>query len=122
MGRNSKNAATGAPRWTYVVGALVAVGGLVWGIVNHFVDKPQSSPSVSTQQAVSDGGTAINASESAKVNIGGQIASTAAPTTSAAPTATSAPQGQQIADAGKDGVAVNASGASEVTVENADRR
>ena len=30
----------GAPRWTYVAGAAVAVVGLIWSIASHFVPKP----------------------------------------------------------------------------------
>lgn len=30
----------GAPRWTYVAGAAVAVVGLIWGIASHFISKP----------------------------------------------------------------------------------
>lgn len=117
MGIKSSKAATGAPRWTYVVGAIVAVGGLIWGIVNHFIDKPQPASGVPTQQATADGGNAINASGSAKVSIGGQVTDDATLTAHAAPSMPSVPEEQQTAEAGNAGVAVNAAGTSEVKVE-----
>lgn len=37
----------GAPRWTYVVGAIVGIAGLAWGIVSYFIPRteiPKTSP------------------------------------------------------------------------------
>jgi hypothetical protein len=31
----------GAPRWSYVVAAIVAAGGLLWGIVSYFIPEPE---------------------------------------------------------------------------------
>ena len=32
-------APSGAPRWTYPVGAIVGAGALLWGIVSYFTPK-----------------------------------------------------------------------------------
>ena len=34
-------AASGAPRWTYAVGAIVGAAALLWGIVSYFIPKPE---------------------------------------------------------------------------------
>lgn len=34
-------AASGAPRWTYAVGAIVGVIALVWAIISFFIPKPE---------------------------------------------------------------------------------
>jgi hypothetical protein len=31
---------SGPPQWHYLVGAIVAVGGLLWGVVSYFIPKP----------------------------------------------------------------------------------
>lgn len=36
-----KQASSGPPQWTYVIGAIVTVGGLVWGMVSYFIPKPE---------------------------------------------------------------------------------
>ena len=33
-------APSGAPRWTYAVGAIVGAAALLWGIVSYFIPKP----------------------------------------------------------------------------------
>ena len=33
---------SGAPRWTYVVGALVGAAGLVWAVASHFIPKAET--------------------------------------------------------------------------------
>jgi hypothetical protein len=41
MGRTKQDKSEqGTPRWHYVVGAVVAVGGLAWTVIAHFVDRP----------------------------------------------------------------------------------
>jgi hypothetical protein len=113
-------AVTGAPRWTYVVGALVAAGGLIWGIISHFDDKRQAAPRVLTQQATSKGGTAIVANSGATVHVRGHGADTKTPTApsrSVMTTVPTAPEGQQTADAGEGGVAIIADGSANVTVD-----
>lgn len=37
--RGQESATAGLPRWVMIIGALVPVGGLVWGVVTHFVPK-----------------------------------------------------------------------------------
>jgi hypothetical protein len=113
-------AVTGAPRWTYVVGALVAAGGLIWGVISHFVDKQQAAPHVLTQEATSKGGTAIVANSGATVHVRGHGADTKTPivpSSPVVPTVPSAPEGQQTADAGEGGVAIIADGPANVTVD-----
>ena len=34
-------AASGAPRWTYALGAIVGAAALLWGIVSYFIPKPE---------------------------------------------------------------------------------
>ena len=34
-------APSGAPRWTYAVGAVVGAAALLWGIVSYFIPKPE---------------------------------------------------------------------------------
>ena len=34
-------ASSGAPRWTYAVGAIVGAAALLWGIVSYFIPKPE---------------------------------------------------------------------------------
>lgn len=41
MATRSNGAKEGPPRWTYVAGSIVAIGGLVWGIVSYFIPKPE---------------------------------------------------------------------------------
>ena len=35
-------APSGAPRWTYAVGAIVGAAALLWGIMSYFIPKPES--------------------------------------------------------------------------------
>ena len=35
-------APSGAPRWTYAVGAVVGAAALLWGIVSYFIPKPEA--------------------------------------------------------------------------------
>ena len=45
MARVSKDTkSSGQPRWTYVVGALVLAGGLLWTIISHFVPSRPPQP------------------------------------------------------------------------------
>ena len=34
-------APSGAPRWTYAVGAIVGAAALLWGIVSYFIPSPR---------------------------------------------------------------------------------
>ena len=34
-------APSGAPRWTYALGAIVGAAALLWGIVSYFIPKPE---------------------------------------------------------------------------------
>lgn len=40
---NPAPAAAGLPRWVLILGALVPVGGLVWGVVTHFVPRVETA-------------------------------------------------------------------------------
>ena len=122
MKRNSSNTTSGAPRWTYIAGALVAVAGLIWGIVTHFLPKPQEPVPPPMQQAEAENGTAINASGNSRVTVGG---SPSHPTPAITPEVdrpaaardTMDSVARQHAKAGDGGVAINASNDSEVTAE-----
>lgn len=120
MTEQSGDTKAGAPRWTYIVGAIVAVAGLLWGIVSFLMSRsepPVAPPPV--QHAEAQGGTAINASGSARVSVG---AASTPETTKPAVTDTSPslPPGQpaQDANAGPGGTAINASGDVEVKLES----
>ena len=41
MATRPKAAKDGPPRWTFAAGAIVAIGGLGWGIVSYFIPKPE---------------------------------------------------------------------------------
>lgn len=120
MTEQSGDTKTGAPRWTYIVGALVAVAGLVWGIVSFLMSR--SEPPVAplpVQHADAEGGTAINASGSAQVSVGAASTSEAAKS-AVTDTSSSLPAEQpaQNASAGLGGTAINASGDAEVKLES----
>lgn len=38
----------GPPRWTYVAGSIVAIGGFLWGVVSYFIPKPEPQKPVPT--------------------------------------------------------------------------
>jgi hypothetical protein len=106
----------GPPRWTYIAGSIVAMGGLAWGIVSYFIPKPDTtkppSAPVVTQQAKADGGNAINAAGNAVVEVDNHSSQTlpsAAP--QLAPNAVN-----QSATAANGGTSVNASDSARVKV------
>lgn len=106
---------SGAPRWTYVAGALVAAGTLLWAVLKDtaFKKDPAPSPPTVQQSATADGGgAAINATGNATVNVG-------SPGSAAAPTATASGPGvaaSQAAKAASGGVALNATDSAQVKV------
>jgi hypothetical protein len=107
--------------WPVAIGALVAAGGLIWAVVSHFVPKvePARSPGVAapltvTQSAVANGGTAVNATGSAQVQVGGDAASAAVTSATTAAPVTSA---SQSAQATSGGIAVSATDTSRVKVK-----
>lgn len=122
---------TGAPRWTYIAGALVAVAGLVWGIVSFLISRPEPQPTQPpvqvaepppapppVQHAEANGGAAINASGNAQVSVGAAPAPDAAkPVVTDTPPSELAVQPAQDAKAGPGGRAINASGDANVKVE-----
>ena len=64
---------TGAPRWTYVAGVIVAIAGLGWTVVSYFIAKPEAQPkppAALTAPAVSVSG---NGSVGVGTMSGGQI-------------------------------------------------
>lgn len=114
--------AAGAPPWTYALSAIVGAAALVWGIVSHFVPKPELTqtpvlaapgPAV-TQSATANGGTAVNATGGALVAVGAEAASAASRT---AATLVPTPSASQVAHAASGGVAVNAADGARVTVK-----
>jgi drug/metabolite transporter (DMT)-like permease len=110
----TKKAASGeTPRWHYVIGALVAVCGLLWAIASTFIKKESPpAPTGVQQSAVGIGGNAINAVGNAGVTIGpGGPTAQGANSASAPVTAAS-----QTAQAGGGGTAVNATDAAQVRV------
>lgn len=107
---------SGVPTWTYVVSAIVALGGLAWTVSSHFLpkkdEKPSQSPPGTHQSATaSDGGIAANAAGGSEISFGGPPASRA-PTSAKAPTEAAS----QSASAASGGYAVNAAGKSKVSV------
>lgn len=63
--RKSTETKEGAPRWTYVAGAAVAVVGLIWGIASHFIPNPGVS-----QPAVAAPGRSVSISGVGNVGVG----------------------------------------------------
>ena len=63
MSRNAPAASGGAPRWTYVTGAIVAIAGLLWTVSSYFVPHPPSPapthPQDSPAPSVSVSGSGI---------------------------------------------------------------
>ena len=43
MATKARNTNEGAPRWTYIAGAIVAIGGLVWGVASTFMPKAETT-------------------------------------------------------------------------------
>jgi hypothetical protein len=58
----------GAPRWTSVVGAIVAIGGLALGVFSYLAPKPETK--LAQQPAISASGPVVNVSGSSNVGIG----------------------------------------------------
>jgi hypothetical protein len=69
MAKGNKAAASGAPGWTYAVTALVAVGGLLWAVVSHFVDDSKPGPSQSVTN-VGNGNIGVNVHTRGTINQG----------------------------------------------------
>ena len=64
MAAKKSTPASGAPRWTYVVGTLVGVTGLVWGIISFILtDRIQTKP-------VAPAATQVSVSGSGNVGVG----------------------------------------------------
>lgn len=105
----------GAPRWTYVVAAIVSVVGAVWGVASYFLPKPGAGdkPAAAVQQSAdAGGGTAINAAGNSRVSVGGNDPTPPSPTNASAP-AVSASQSARAAS----GIAINADGTAQVNVK-----
>jgi hypothetical protein len=83
MAAKPKDAKEGPPRWTYAAGAIVAIGGLAWGIVSYFIPKPELPKAPAAAPA-----TTVTVSGSGSVGVGtmsgGQISVGAAPPAAAA--------------------------------------
>ena len=71
---------TGAPSWTYVAGAIVAVAGLVWGMVSYFIPKPEP-PKAASSTAIPTPSVTVSGSGNTGVGVmsGGQIVNGAVP-------------------------------------------
>lgn len=39
--QKQKPTSPGPPQWSYIVTAIVALGGLAWGVISYFVPKPE---------------------------------------------------------------------------------
>jgi hypothetical protein len=82
-------APSGAPRWTYAVGAIVGAVGLVWGIVSSFIPKPgdaaKAAPAATqptTSVTVSGSGNVGVGNNSGTINIGAPAPATPPASTS----------------------------------------
>jgi hypothetical protein len=67
MAKRTNDAKEGQPRWTYAAGSIVAIGGLVWGIVSYFIPKPE--PQKPTPAAVTPS-PSVSVSGSGNVGVG----------------------------------------------------
>jgi hypothetical protein len=106
----------GAPRWTYVVGSLVAVGTLLWAVLKDTTfkkDSPSVTPAVQQSATAGDGGTAINAAGNASVTVGPGVSQGAVPESAAAVPAAAT---NQTAKAASGGTAVNATDSARVKI------
>ena len=83
MAINKKPAKDGVTRWTYWVAAIVAIGGLLWGIVSYFIPKPDLA-----KTAINPASPSVTVSGQGSVGVGtmsgGQISlgASAAPSSS----------------------------------------
>jgi hypothetical protein len=68
----SNDAQEGPPRWTYIVAALVAAGGLLWGMISFFIPKPDPpKPSIgATPPATPPPNVNVTVSGSGNVGVG----------------------------------------------------
>jgi hypothetical protein len=92
MATKPKDIKDGPPRWTYVAGSIVAIGGLVWGVVSYFIPKPELPKAPAT---VSAPGVTVSGNGSVGVGTmsGGQISVGAPATQPTAATSTPAKSG-----------------------------
>lgn len=67
MAARPDDAKPGPPRWTYVAASIVAIAGLLWSIVAHFLPKPESQRP--TPAAVPPS-PSVNVSGSGNVGVG----------------------------------------------------
>jgi hypothetical protein len=86
-----KGAQDGPPRWTYVAGAVVAVGGLGWGIVSYFIPKPEAAKPAAAPAVVVSGSRSVGVGtmSGGRISVGGsdpaQEAAASAPAKTADP-------------------------------------
>ena len=79
----------GPPRWTYIAGAVVAIGGLAWGIVGYFIPKPEFPKAPSTVSAPGvnvsgNGSVGVGTMSGGQVSLGASVAQPAAATSTPA--------------------------------------
>ncbi|HEV7443684.1 MAG TPA: hypothetical protein VGO18_13905 [Steroidobacteraceae bacterium] len=89
MATKGKVTNDGPPRWTYVAGAIVAIGGLGWGVVSFFISKFEQSkpmvtaPAPSASVSVSgNGSVGLGSMSGGSINVGGAAATQPAVATS----------------------------------------
>lgn len=114
---------SGPPSWTYALGAIVGAVGVAWTVASHFIPKvegakaaPLAAMPAVMQQATATGGTAVNASDGARVTVGSAAGAGPGVAASNARAAFDQPVGQ-TAQAGSGGTAINASGGAQVQVD-----
>jgi hypothetical protein len=65
--------AAGAPRWTYVLGAIVGAAALLWGIVSHFVPKREADKPTVAAVPVTRGAASVSVTGAGAVGVGGDV-------------------------------------------------
>jgi hypothetical protein len=72
MASKKAKSKSGAPRWTYVAGTMVAIVGLVWGIVSFFLaEKPSAAPPATTNVNVdAPGSVGVGTMEGGTITVG----------------------------------------------------
>ncbi len=78
--KTKPNTPSGAPRWTYAVGAIVGAATLIWAIASYFIPKPEpakpapATPAAAPASSVTvsgDGSVGVGTMQGGTINIGG---------------------------------------------------
>ena len=73
--KNQTPPSSGAPQWTYIVGAIGVIGTLIWAIASHFIPKAETPPAkpVAPASAPAAPAPAISVSGSGNATVVGSM-------------------------------------------------